>query len=401
VRRLGFTVFLAYCSAIAALAIDMSLPAFDPIERTFATTAANAGYTLTFFMASFALTQPIFGAASQRFGRRPVLIFGCAVFAACGFGCATASSIGALLVWRAAQGIGASACTVLVLAIVRDRFSGDAARSLIANVGATMTIAPMIAPSIGAAILSVTSWRGIFVTLGSAGAILLALALAFFRETLPERDPHALVPARFLGNYARIARNRTACGYALIAGLSFGGLFAYVSGSSTLYIDQLGTTPRIYGLLFALTALANVSGNFTSNAFAARKVSFRIALATGLVIAIVSAAAVLACALTKTLAVANALPLLAANSFALGIIAPNAAHGVLEEMPEIAGPASATIGTGRVFCGAIASATVASLSHLGPADMGLTMTAFAAISGAIYLGVVRPGDRDVRARARA
>jgi DHA1 family bicyclomycin/chloramphenicol resistance-like MFS transporter len=398
---LAFTAFLAYCSAISALAVDMSLPAFDPIRVAFATTTANAVSTLTLFMTAFALTQPLFGAASQRFGRRPVLLFGCALFGACGFGCATAGSIGELLAWRAMQGVGASACAVLVFAIVRDRLSGEPARRLIANVSATMMIAPMIAPSLGAAILSVTSWRGIFIVLGVAGALLLLVTMLFFSETLGERDPQALVPSHVLGSYARLARNRTASGYALIAALSFGGMFAYIAGSSTLFIDELGTSPRTYGLLFALTSLAIVGGNLASNGFARIGISFRIALATGLVVAIVSACGLLVLAFAKALMLADAVPMLAINTFALGLIAPNAAHGVLEEVPEMAGAGSAALGSGRVLCGALASATVAALAHLGPLGMALTMTAFAMVSLAIYLAVVRPDDRDVRARARA
>ncbi len=352
-------------------------------------------------MAAFALTQPLFGAASQRFGRRPVMLFGCALFAACGFGCATAGSIGELLAWRAMQGVGASACTVLVFAIVRDRLSGEPARALIANVSATMMIAPMIAPSLGAAILSVTTWRGIFIVLGVAGAILLLVTMFFFKETLAERDPHALVPSHVLASYVQIARNRTASGYALIAALSFGGMFAYISGSSTFFIDELGASPRTFGLLFAVTSLAIVGGNLASNAFARFGVSFRLALATGLVVAIVSASCLLGLAFAKALFLADAVPLLAVNTFSLGLIAPNASHGVLEEVPQIAGAGSAALGSGRILCGALASATVAALAHLGPFGMALTMTAFAVVSLAMYLVVVRPDDRNVRARVRA
>ncbi|WP_243146759.1 MFS transporter [Scytonema sp. UIC 10036] len=133
-ESLGFTILLGALTALPPLSIDMGLPAFPTISASLGASPGAVGLTLSLFMVGFAIAQLAFGPLSDRYGRKPILLIGCGIFALAGAACATTPSIGTLIAWRLVQGAGAGAGMVMTLAIVRDLFEGAAARAQLSYV---------------------------------------------------------------------------------------------------------------------------------------------------------------------------------------------------------------------------------------------------------------------------
>jgi DHA1 family bicyclomycin/chloramphenicol resistance-like MFS transporter len=388
-----FTLFLSALGGLTPLSIDMGLPALASIGRSLHVSAAAAGLTLSFFLAGFALGPILLGPLSDRFGRRPVLLAGTAFFALAGTGCATTHSLPWLLGWRLLAGIGAGAGSTLSLAIVRDLFDGATARVRLSYVSTVATLAPMIAPTIGALILVHAGWRTIYSTLAATGFILLGIIALGFEETLARTHPHALEPRRLAANYVRFLRHPLCLGYALTAALNFGGIFSYVASSPLVMMGVLGVSPAAYGWTFAATALGIMAGAFSNGKLSARGVPGPTLIATGLVTSTLASLAILGLAHTPAVSVATILPLLVANAFCLGLVGPNTNQGAMHPMPDIAGVAAALLGSGRMMVGAMASVLVSILFDGRTAHaMGLTMSIFSLASLAVYFLFVRPAE---------
>jgi DHA1 family bicyclomycin/chloramphenicol resistance-like MFS transporter len=285
-----------------------------------------------------------------------------------------------LVFWRFVQGAGAAAGSVIVFAIVRDLFTGTAARARFAYVNVVAMIAPMIAPTLGGLIAAWAGWRAVFFFLAIGGTLLALVITLSLEESIRSRNRHALVLTNLIANYGRVLSHRTCLGYALVGGLSFGCLFAYVSGSAFVFIEVFKVDAHVYGGLFAVNAFCIAIGAFTSGRLATRRVSGKRIIITGLVIGVVTSGLLLAFAISGITTLASTMPLLMLNTFATGLVAPNVVHGTLEPLPEIAGVASSVFGGTRMVIGAVASEVVAMLYRGTPMAMSETMTLFAAAS---------------------
>ncbi len=165
----AFVVFLAAMTALPPLAIDMALPSLALIQADLAASQTSTAATIAIFLAGFS-TAPLFvGPLADRFGRKPVLIVGLALFTLCGLGAALAPSIGALLGFRLVQGAGAGAVGILPRAIVRDLFDMRESRLFITAIAQVNGVAPVVAPTLGALILYVAPWRTIYLALAAIG----------------------------------------------------------------------------------------------------------------------------------------------------------------------------------------------------------------------------------------
>jgi DHA1 family bicyclomycin/chloramphenicol resistance-like MFS transporter len=389
-----FVIFLSALGGLTPLSIDMGLPALHAIGRSLQVSPASAALTLSFFLGGFAFGPVVLGPLSDRFGRRPILLAGSSLFALAGIGCAVAPSLALLLFWRLLEGIGAGAGSTLSLAIVRDLFDGANARTRLSYVATVGSFAPMIAPTLGAIVLGWLGWRAIYGFLATVGLLLFLAVFFGFAESHPRIDKTALHPGRLAANYARIFRNRIALGYSLVAALNFGCMFSYISSSPLVMMGVLGVSPAYYGWTFAATAAGIMSGAFLNGRLNARGVSATVLLHGGLGVSALSTISLLLVSYSGWPAVASILPLLVLNTFSMGFIGPNATQGVMHPLPDIAGVASAVLGSMRMVVGALAGVIVAFLfdNHTAHAMAG-SMTLFSAASLAVYLGIVRPAER--------
>jgi MFS transporter, DHA1 family, multidrug resistance protein len=391
-----FIILLSALGGLTPLSIDMGLPALQSIGHSLQVSPASAALTLSFFLIGFAFGPVVLGPLSDRFGRRPILLAGSSLFALAGIGCALSPSLSILLFWRLLEGIGAGAGSTLSLAVIRDLFDGATARVRLSYVATVGSIAPMIAPTLGAIVLGAFGWRAIYGFLATAGLVLVLSVFFGFAESHRKVDKTALQPAKLAANYARIFQNRICIGYALVASLNFGCMFSYISSSPLVMMGVLGVSPAYYGWTFAATALGIMAGAFTNGRLNARGIVPSTLLGFGLGLSTISALSLLAVSYSGWASVATLLPLLVLNTFSIGFIGPNASQGVMHLVPDIAGVASAVLGSTRMFAGAMAGVVVAFLFDNRTAHaMAESMTLFSVASLVVYWSVVRVAERAV------
>ncbi|HEY0778032.1 MAG TPA: multidrug effflux MFS transporter [Gemmatirosa sp.] len=390
----AFILLLGSLVTLASFATDMGLPVLAQTGGSLGVTAARAALTLSVFMAGFAIGPLACGPISDRIGRRPVLLAGCATFGLFGALGASAHSLSALLLWRLLMGVGAGTSQVIVLAMVRDLFAGREARTKQSYVNIAAGVAPIIAPTLGVTIAAYGGWRAIYAVLAVGALVLVAIAARALGESAPSRAGPPLTLRGVVSSYARVLRHPVSAGYALVVALSFGSLFAYVSGSSLVLISLMGVSPRTYGLCFASGALGFTIGAFTNTRLLRRGVSHTSIVGAGLAVATALALALVALTLVGALRAWGLVPLMVASNIGLGAARPNASQGALEPMPDIAGVASAVLSALQMFTGAAASALTAALFD-GRSAIAVTGTtaAFAVAALVVYVAVVRPAER--------
>jgi DHA1 family bicyclomycin/chloramphenicol resistance-like MFS transporter len=368
---IAFTLMLGALAALPPLGIDMSLPALPVLSAALHTSTASAGATLSIFLLGFAAAPLLFGPLSDRYGRRPVLLGGVAVYAAAGLLCAVAPSINWLLAGRLAQGMGAGVGTAMPLAIIRDLFEGHAARTRLSYVTVILSVAPLIAPALGSTVLPFTGWRGIYLTLAVASAAILLLATFGFAESKPTASRQSLNPVQLLARYRWVLGNRTTIGFSLVNALSFACMFAFISGAPLVLIGGRGFSAAAFSAVFACAGFGTISGAFLNGWLAKRGVASSRILPWSLLLGACSTTTLMLLSITGHDGVALLLPLLMASNATYGMVGPNATHEALQPMPQAAGVASAVLRSIQMVAGASASALVP-LFYNGHSSIAMT-----------------------------
>lgn len=259
-ERIVYILVLGALTALGPFTIDLYLPAFPQLEADLDVSTAAIQFTLTATTMGFALGQLLVGPWSDKVGRRLPLIVATTVHVAASIGVAMAPDITWLMAFRVLQGMGAAAGGVVAMATVRDLFGGYPLVRMLSRLALVTGLAPIAAPVIGSQLLLLTDWRGLFWFLAAYGVLVVIAAVVFIVETLPparRSDPgHSTMGER----YRSLFRDRIFIGVALIGGMTFSGLFAYLSASSFLFQDVYGLDPQQYGILFAVNSIGVVIG---------------------------------------------------------------------------------------------------------------------------------------------
>lgn len=387
---------------LASFATDMGLPVLAATAASLRVSPGTAALTFSVFLAGFALGPILFGPLSDNYGRRPILLIGCAMFVVFGALAAFSQSLDALLLWRFLMGTGAGAVQVLVVAMVRDLFTGNEARVKQSYVNLAGGVAPIIAPTIGVAVAAFGGWRAIYGVLAVGGMVLFIVAALRLGESAPPRPNVTRTVRSAVGSYFTVFRHPVTLGYVIVIALNFGCLFAYVSGSSLVLIGLLGVSRRAYGLLFASTSFGLMIGAFTSARFSRRGVSHARLIAWGLGGIVVTAVLLVTLTLLGWLPVWVLVPVALVGFIGHGIVRPNATQGALEPMATIAGVASAVITAVQMLTGALASSLVAAMFN-GRTALAVTGTMAVCATGSalVYAVVVRPAERRGRHTSQA
>lgn len=269
-RRVLYIILLGALTALGPFTIDLYLPAFPVLEEDFQTTAAMIQLTLTGTMIGFALGQLIVGPLSDKVGRRIPLISVTALHVVASVAAALAPTLLMLSGARVLMGVGAAAGGVVAMAIVRDLFGGRRLVVMLSRLALVSGVAPVAAPLIGSWLLTVMSWRGIFVVLACYGAVMLVSTLIFIPETLPKERRHEHGTGTALQRYRSVLTDRVFLGVLVIGGMTFSGLFSYLSASPFLFQQTHGLNAQQYGLLFAFNSLGVVLGVQAASRLAAR-----------------------------------------------------------------------------------------------------------------------------------
>jgi DHA1 family bicyclomycin/chloramphenicol resistance-like MFS transporter len=257
-----YITFLALLAATPPLSTDMYLSALPQIAASWGVGKDLINLTLVLWFAAFSISILISGSLSDKYGRKPVLLCGLTLFILSSFLCAAAQSAEQLIGFRILQGIGAGAPSSIVLAIIRDRFSGKERHQAIAYVMTIVAVAPMVAPIIGAMLLEFFNWRFIFVMQGAMVSITLLITLTF-KESLRDRLHISL--KRLLTRYNVHFRNKPFMFASISMGILVLPFFGFIAFSPIYYISINGLSEKMFSLLFGLNALSSMTGAYASS----------------------------------------------------------------------------------------------------------------------------------------
>ncbi|WP_072807165.1 multidrug effflux MFS transporter [Rhodococcoides yunnanense] len=386
-ERLRVILVLGALIALGPLTIDMYLPALPSIVDDLNSSAAAVQLTLTGTLIGLALGQLVIGPLSDIVGRRIPLIAGTAVHIVASLLCVVAPNVAVLGVFRGLQGLGAAAAAVVAMAVVRDLFTGRAAATVLSRLMLVMGVAPVLAPSIGGAVLLAGSWRWVFGVLALLGVALLVVAVVALRESLPpeRRRSRGVMPV--IRTYRSLLRDGQFVVLVLVAALAMSAMFAYIAGSSFVLQDEFGLNEQQFAIVFALGAIALIGASQANVVLLGHFTPVRIVV-TALS---VSVAAALVMAVLAVADVGGMFGFLVPLWFvlgAVGFVMPNAPALALSRHGEAAGTAAALLGAAQFGAGAIVAPVVGVLGNDGVA-VSVTMVGVSAIALIALMTVTR------------
>ncbi len=253
--RVVYVIVLGLLVGLGPFTIDLYLPAFPVVADEFGASEATIQLTLTATMIGFGLGQLVIGPWSDTVGRKLPLILATVLHVGASIGVASAPDIGWVLVFRVLQGVGAAGGGVVAMATVRDLFGGQPLVRMLSRLALVTGLAPILAPVIGSQLLAVLDWRGLFLALAGYGILVTILAATFIVETLPPERRRVKGHSTIAQRYRAVLSDRVFIGVALIAGLMFSGLFAYLSASSFVFQEVYGLDAQQFGIVFAVNSV--------------------------------------------------------------------------------------------------------------------------------------------------
>jgi len=372
-----FMLTLVLVTALGPLAMSSFVPAIPAIQQTFSVSGSVAQLTLSASILAMALASLAYGSLADRFGRRPVLLFGIAVGSLGSLVCAAGPNIEIVILGRALQAAGASAGFVLARVVVRDVYGDERSASVLAYITAAMTVAPMIGPIIGGYLVDTTGWRAVFLTVAIAAAGLFLVVASRLPETRPETVENS---RRQIGRgYRHVLQNATYLKFLAYGTMSQAAFFGFVAGAPYLMSETLGYPASVYGFYFLMVPTGYFIGSLIAGKFG-RHLSHEASTLFGAI------AGLVACAL-GWLWVAGASPNplalfipAALLSVASGIALPGAQAGMLAAAGEHAGAGSGLFSFVQLFASAIAAQLVGGLQSAGPTGLFSVMVAASALA---------------------
>jgi DHA1 family bicyclomycin/chloramphenicol resistance-like MFS transporter len=388
------TALLTALVALGPISTDLYLPSLPALTAYFGVGEAAGQLTLSAFLLGLAGGQIIYGPLSDRYGRRPVLLFGIGLYAAASVACVFAPSIELLVIARFCQACGACVGPVLGRAVVRDVYGREGAARILSYLSAAIALAPAIGPIIGGFVETWFGWRANFVVLALYGATALALTFTMLQETNTHCETGQFSPGRIFTGYLSFLGERTYFGYVFTCALSYCGIFAFISASSFILVDAAGLSPGLYGFCFAAVVVGYIAGTLTSGRLSA-KLGINRLIAIGSVVGFTGAALVLMLALMNpsrtgipaAIAVVGPMMLFLAG---VGLTMPNAIAGAIGPFPRAAGAASALLGFLQMAMAAVVGALVGHFHNGTAIPMGVALVAVTLGIFVSFYGLVRP-----------
>jgi DHA1 family bicyclomycin/chloramphenicol resistance-like MFS transporter len=385
---LRMALVLGLLSAIGPFAIDMYLPALPAIGRALNADVHQVQLSLMTFFLSFALSQVIYGPASDMFGRKPPLYVGIAMFVAGSVGCALAPDIGTLIVFRFLQGLGGGAPNVITRAVVRDLHTGAEATKLMSLLMLVFSVSPILAPLAGSLIIAAAGWQAIFWLVGAIGVTGLGLVAFALEETRPPADRTRSDLASTGRAFRLLARDPHFMGLSMVGSFGIAAFFVYLANSSFVLISHYGLTPRQYSLAFAVNA-----ASFIGASQFAGKLTHRHGLARVVTVAVAGFALAMCAAAAVNLAGFDQLPVMIATLLVgfgfLGLVVPTTSVMALDHHGDIAGAASALMGTLQMVTGALVIALMGLVVDGTARPMLAGIAAAAVVTWALTLWTLR------------
>lgn len=334
-----FVTFIAGCMALGALGIDSMLPNLPAIGRALGVADENRRQLIiTLYLLGVGTSQVVYGPLADRFGRKPVLLAGIGLYVSFSLLAALSRSFEMLLVARLLQGVGAAATRAVPVSVVRDRFAGREMARVMSFTSLVFMGAPILAPSLGQAVLLLAPWPWIFGLLGALGAAVMAWAFVRLPETLHPEDRLPIRPDRILESFGLAMKDRTAMSYTVAQTFLFGGILGFINSSQQVFADAFhaaGLFPLVFAIAASFIALASLV-----NARLVMRLGMRVLPHAALIgfIAVAALHLTIASSGRETLVLFTALQ--AATMFTFGLTSGNFGAMAMEPMGHIAGVAS-------------------------------------------------------------
>jgi len=341
---------LALLLSIQPVTTDLYLPALPALTRSLNAPVAAGQLTLSALLLAFGCSQLAWGPLSDRFGRRPVLLTGLALYTLAAVGAALAPSMAVLIAWRTAQGVAMGAVVMCARAIVRDLYTPLAGARAMSKALTGLGIVACLCAPLGGLLTEWFNWRAALLALTGYAMGTLALVALRMPETLHQRNPHALRPAMLAGTAAQILRTPAFWAFSLLTTASYGGLFTFLAASSFVYLDVLGISRTQYGLALLSTAVAYLLGTLLCRRLLAHHGLKRTVAIAGALSASGGLLMLLAAALGWH-SVAALLPPFYLYMVGHGIHQPCGQSGAVGPFPQAAGMASALNGFMMMLAG--------------------------------------------------
>lgn len=382
--HLGLILILGLLSMLMPLAIDMYLPSMPMIAQEFGVPAGSVQMTLSAYVLGFAVGQLFYGPMADSLGRKPVIFWGALVFAIAAAACALSDSVQQLVNMRFLHGLSAAAASVVINALMRDMFTKDEFSRMMSFVVLVMTVAPLLAPMLGGALMLWFSWHAIFWAMAIAALIAAVLVAVFIKETLPKERRQRFHMRTSLGNFATLFRHKRVLSYMLASGFSFAGMFSFLSAGPFVYIELNGVSPQNFGFYFALNVVFLVILTFFNSRNVRRlgavkmfRLGLMIQLTMGLWLLVVSAFGLGFWALVFGVA---------GYVGCIAMVTSNAMAVIMDDFPHMAGTAASLAGTIRFGTGALVGSLLAMFpAHSAWPMVGSMAFLYYRVSGAVSL----------------
>lgn len=362
---------LGILNALSPFSIDMYLPSFQEIARDLNVSSARVALTVSSYFIGFAIGQLLYGPLLDRFGRKPPVCFGLALYVLASLGCMQAHSIEALLFFRFLSAVGGCSASVAAVAMVRDFFPPAAATKIFSSLMLVLSVSPLLAPSVGSLLLLVSGWRAIFAILALMGLVNILLVVTLPHGQLPDLSVQ-LDWRSIARNFRDVFAIRQFSTYTFAGAFSFTGLFVYVAGSPSIFMDYFHVSASLYGAIFALLAVGMIGGGQLNHLFARHHHAREVFRASTLV-QVVLATAFFICTWFDICGLVATLIFLFLILLSAGISYPNAAGLALEPLTKNIGSASALLGFVQLGIGAATSSAVGLLKVEGSLPTAATM----------------------------
>jgi DHA1 family bicyclomycin/chloramphenicol resistance-like MFS transporter len=371
-RYFELIVLMGVLQAFAPLSIDMYLPSMPLLEKVFSATAAEVQLTLVTFLLGFALGQSLYGPVTDRFGRKPPLYFSLALFVGSSVACALTTSVHALMVFRLFQAIGACGGAVVSRAMVRDLFPPHDLRRIFSMLVLVLGVSPLIAPFIGGYLLVWFGWKSIFLMQASLGAITLLAVHFRLSESLDPEHARPLHMNHVIASYRVLLRDRAFLGASLVCGFSSAGMFAYIASAPFVFINIFKLPPQEFGWLFGIIAAGLIASSQVNGRMPHRipiwqvlRVANLVQLASGLLVLVTASTGF------------GGLPGIFAPVFiymcATGFVFPNGNAIAMMRHGNMAGTASALLGTNQFAIAAITTIVLGVIDNSSAMPMAIVI----------------------------
>ena len=386
------TTALAFSSFLAPLGIDGFIPAMVALAAAFESDVGRIQFALGAFFLGGAIGQAVIGPLADRFGRRPTLLIGTALYSLSALLAVWAGDVAILIALRFIQGASASSGRIVSRAVIRDLYSRKNDAKVLAYMSVIGTSIPIFSPMITAQLVQHFGWQAMFIFMAGASAALFALLWYYVEETLADKNAHAIRPAVIVLNFIEIVKNRDFQIYGSLAVMPAMGLSAFLTGSSAVLIGGLGLDPTTFSYAFALMMVANTIASFT-NARLVVRFGFTAMLLAGVSLAALGGLSELALAVAGVQSVSAVIGPMMIYMTGMALVMAPAQAGALVPFPDRAGAASSFIGIVQ----GLLTTMVSIIIGLLPRGSATSMAAITAFAGIAMVGIYALGARRIRA----